>query len=138
MIIYKKLGGDYLKSDSKQLEIKTNNQKTSKIENENKDCAELVVIKPVGYPFDFTLMDENIEITNTGLSFQALRVAVNAELDVLERAVPRALNALRVGGRLVVESYQSLEDRIVKRALHRRSEERRVGKECRSRWSPYH
>lgn len=67
MIIYKKLGGDYLKSDSKQLEIKTNNQKTSKIENENKDCAELVVIKPVGYPFDFTLMDENIEITNTGL-----------------------------------------------------------------------
>ena len=50
-------------------------------------------------------------------TFQALRVAVNAELDVLERAVPRALNALRVGGRLVVESYQSLEDRIVKRAL---------------------
>ena len=44
-------------------------------------------------------------------------MAVNAELDVLERAVPRALNALRVGGRLVVESYQSLEDRIVKRAL---------------------
>ena len=50
-------------------------------------------------------------------TFQALRVAVNAELDVLERAVPRALNSLRVGGRLVVESYQSLEDRIVKRAL---------------------
>ena len=50
-------------------------------------------------------------------TFQALRIAVNAELDVLERAVPRALNSLRVGGRLVVESYQSLEDRIVKRAL---------------------
>ena len=54
-------------------------------------------------------------------TFQALRVAVNAELDVLERAVPRALNALRVGGRLVVESYQSLEDRIVKRALAERN-----------------
>ena len=50
-------------------------------------------------------------------TFQALRIAVNAELDVLERAVPRALNSLRVGGRIVVESYQSLEDRIVKRAL---------------------
>ena len=51
-------------------------------------------------------------------TFQALRIAVNAELDVLERAVPRALNSLRVGGRLVVESYQSLEDRIVKRVLN--------------------
>lgn len=50
-------------------------------------------------------------------TFQALRIVINAELDVLERAVPRALNSLRVGGRIVVESYQSLEDRIVKRAL---------------------
>ena len=50
-------------------------------------------------------------------TFQALRIAVNSELEVLERAVPGALNALRVGGRLVVESYQSLEDRIVKRAI---------------------
>ena len=56
-----------LKSDNKQLEIKTTNTKPSKIENENKDYAELVVIKPVGYPFDFALMDENIEITNTNL-----------------------------------------------------------------------
>lgn len=50
-------------------------------------------------------------------TFQALRIAVNAELEVLERAVPRALNSIRVGGRLVVESYQSLEDRIVKQAI---------------------
>lgn len=50
-------------------------------------------------------------------TFQALRIAVNGELDLLELAVPRALNALRVGGRLVVESYQSLEDRIVKQVL---------------------
>ena len=62
-----KNGGDFLKSDNKQFEIKTTNQKPSKIENENKDYAELVVVKPVGYPFDFTLMDENIEITNTKL-----------------------------------------------------------------------
>ena len=50
-------------------------------------------------------------------TFQALRVAVNTELELLERAVPRALNSVRVGGRVVIESYQSLEDRIVKRAL---------------------
>ncbi|MDQ3406386.1 MAG: 16S rRNA (cytosine(1402)-N(4))-methyltransferase RsmH [Actinomycetota bacterium] len=50
-------------------------------------------------------------------TFQALRIEVNAELDVLRRAIPAALESLRVGGRIVVESYQSLEDRIVKHAL---------------------
>ena len=65
--MYTKIGGDNLKSDNKKPETKTTNQKTAKIENEDKDYAELVVIKPVGYPFDFTLMDENIEITNTRL-----------------------------------------------------------------------
>lgn len=49
--------------------------------------------------------------------FQALRIEVNHELSVLERAIPAALSTLRVGGRIAVESYQSLEDRIVKRAL---------------------
>lgn len=47
--------------------------------------------------------------------FQALRIEVNAELAVLERALPSAMGLLRVGGRIVVMSYQSLEDRIVKR-----------------------
>lgn len=50
-------------------------------------------------------------------TFQALRIEVNAELDVLERALPAALDALTVGGRIVVLSYQSLEDRITKRAI---------------------
>ncbi|HLS04384.1 MAG TPA: 16S rRNA (cytosine(1402)-N(4))-methyltransferase RsmH [Actinomycetales bacterium] len=50
-------------------------------------------------------------------TFQALRIAVNRELDVLQRAIPEAINALVVGGRIVVMSYQSLEDRIVKREL---------------------
>lgn len=47
--------------------------------------------------------------------FQALRIEVNRELAVLERAIPAALGILPVGGRIVVLAYQSLEDRIVKR-----------------------
>ncbi|WP_110205138.1 16S rRNA (cytosine(1402)-N(4))-methyltransferase RsmH [Nocardioides daejeonensis] len=50
-------------------------------------------------------------------TFQALRIEVNDELRVLERAVPAALGAVGVGGRVVVESYQSLEDRLVKQAF---------------------
>ncbi len=54
-------------------------------------------------------------------TFQALRIEVNDELGVLQRAIPAALDALAVGGRIVVMSYQSLEDKIVKSALVARS-----------------
>ncbi|MBF6246009.1 MULTISPECIES: 16S rRNA (cytosine(1402)-N(4))-methyltransferase RsmH [Nocardia] len=47
-------------------------------------------------------------------TFQALRIEVNRELESLEAAVPAALAALEVGGRIVVMSYQSLEDKVVK------------------------
>jgi len=50
-------------------------------------------------------------------SFQALRIEVNDELGSLRRAVPAALDLVGVGGRIVVLSYHSLEDRIVKRAF---------------------
>ncbi|MET3769576.1 16S rRNA (cytosine1402-N4)-methyltransferase [Marisediminicola sp. UYEF4] len=53
--------------------------------------------------------------------FQALRIEVNQELAVLERAIPAALEALAIDGRIVVLAYQSLEDRIVKRAFASRS-----------------
>jgi 16S rRNA (cytosine1402-N4)-methyltransferase len=50
-------------------------------------------------------------------TFQALRIEVNSELEVLERAVPAAVAALAVGGRIAVLAYHSLEDRIVKQTF---------------------
>ena len=50
-------------------------------------------------------------------TFQALRIEVNDELAVLDSALPAAVDALRVGGRVAVLSYHSIEDRMVKRVL---------------------
>jgi 16S rRNA (cytosine1402-N4)-methyltransferase len=51
--------------------------------------------------------------------FQALRIAVNQELEILESAIPAAINSLEIGGRLLVLAYHSLEDRIVKQTIAR-------------------
>ncbi|MFZ5847030.1 MAG: 16S rRNA (cytosine(1402)-N(4))-methyltransferase RsmH [Actinomycetota bacterium] len=50
-------------------------------------------------------------------TFQALRIEVNDELSVLRRAIPAAIDSVGVGGRVVVMSYHSLEDRLVKQAF---------------------
>ncbi|SDK07068.1 16S rRNA (cytosine1402-N4)-methyltransferase [Actinopolyspora mzabensis] len=57
-------------------------------------------------------------------TFQALRIEVNGELEVLRRALPQAVDALSGGGRIVVLSYHSLEDRAVKRVFAERAKSR--------------
>jgi 16S rRNA (cytosine1402-N4)-methyltransferase len=53
--------------------------------------------------------------------FQALRIEVNRELESIEKVLPIALDLLAPGGRIVVMSYQSAEDRLVKRAIDQRT-----------------
>ena len=53
--------------------------------------------------------------------FQALRIEVNRELESIEAVLPIALDLLAPGGRIVVMSYQSAEDRLVKRAIDQRT-----------------
>ncbi|WP_461170589.1 16S rRNA (cytosine(1402)-N(4))-methyltransferase RsmH [Arthrobacter sp. Z1-15] len=88
--------------------------------------ASAIVSTRAGKPFSTTgeLVDAIRTVVPAGAArtgghpakrtFQALRIEVNEELDVLERAIPAALSVLKLGGRVVVMSYHSLEDKIVK------------------------
>ena len=62
-------------------------------------------------------MPERDEVKTLARVFQAIRIVVNDELDVLERALEQAESVVRPGGRIAVISYHSLEDRRAKRYL---------------------
>lgn len=81
-------------------------RESKKIQTTN-DLVEIIKsVTPLGY--------ENGRINPATRTFQALRIAVNDELNNLEFALPRAAQVLLPGGRLVVISFHSLEDRLVK------------------------
>ncbi len=69
-------------------------------------------------------------------TFQALRIHINAELEELQTALMQAIDLLDVGGRLVVISFHSLEDRIVKRILREESGRAPKEEDARSRYLP--
>ncbi|MDX1672409.1 MAG: 16S rRNA (cytosine(1402)-N(4))-methyltransferase, partial [Balneolaceae bacterium] len=61
--------------------------------------------------------------------FQAIRIEVNRELDMLKNVLDDSLELLKVGGRIVIISYHSLEDRIVKRFFKSGNHEGKVEKD---------
>jgi len=60
---------------------------------------------------------EQLDIKEEAIFFQAIRIEVNSELDVIEPAIRDAVSMLRQGGRIAIITFHSLEDRIVKQTF---------------------
>jgi 16S rRNA (cytosine1402-N4)-methyltransferase len=95
-------------------------------EKNSRRLARLIVERRTQKPIDSTfelaeiiksVTPFNFQIKTLSRVFQALRIYVNSELDVLKNFLTHAVDLLAPGGRLVILSYHSLEDRIVKDAM---------------------
>jgi len=84
-----------------------------------KSTSQLVKIIQKAIPFRY----QRQKIHFATRAFQALRIAVNDELNNLKKALPQAVEILNPQGRMVVISFHSLEDRIVKNFLKEKSKE---------------
>lgn len=82
-----------------------------------RDQASITSTLQLGAILRPVLMSRKKEINPLTLVFQALRIAVNSELEVLQEVLPEAIKLLNPGGRLAVISFHSLEDRIVKNVM---------------------
>ena len=69
-------------------------------------------------------MKKKFKINPATKTFQALRIYINDELNELNKALDKSLNLLNIEGRLIIVSFQSLEDRIVKDFLNHNSGKR--------------
>ena len=88
----------------------------------------IVAARPVGGTRDLAVVIERVQSRRSShhpatQTFQALRIAVNNELEAVEKILPLAVQALGPGGRLAVISFHSLEDRLVKEYYRRESKD---------------
>lgn len=90
-------------------------------------AKEIIKRRPLQTTFDLVRITDLINKNQKGHSakrvFQALRIVVNNELDVLIQALEEGLSLLKVGGRMVCLTFHSLEDRIVKQFFKQKSDQ---------------
>lgn len=95
-------------------------------ENSFKIANEIIKNRPLNTTFDLVKICDKVNYNRKGHSakkvFQALRIAVNNELGVLESVLEQGMELLNKGGRFVIITFHSLEDRIVKHFFKQNSE----------------